>query len=336
VDSFTKLEQVGQGAFGTVWKAVDRESNDVVALKRVRMENEREGFPITALREMKIMSTMNHENIVKLKEIVASRVSADTLNKGSVFMVFEYCPVDLTGLLECKSVKLRETHVMCIMKQILTGLHYAHLNGVLHRDIKLPNILISAQGIVKLADWGLGRPYRGDGGKYTNRVVTLWYRAPELLLGETKYSSAIDLWSVGCVFAELMASVPVFPGKDEGSQLKMIFELCGHPSATSWPEWTSLPLAWLLAVPASAAEPQLSTRFAWMRPAALALLCRLLDCNPASRISAMDALDAEWFWLDSPRPCLPGELPLPLDDIHEFEVKERKRAKAATTGLEQR
>jgi cyclin-dependent kinase 12/13 len=224
VDCFEKLEQIGEGTYGQVYMAKEIKTGEIVALKKIRMDNEREGFPITAIREIKILKKLHHENVIHLKEIVTSpgRDRDDqgkpdnNKYKGGIYMVFEYMDHDLTGLADRPGLRFTVPQIKCYMKQLLTGLHYCHVNQVLHRDIKGSNLLIDNEGNLKLADFGLARSYSHDHtGNLTNRVITLWYRPPELLLGATKYGPAIDMWSVGCIFAELLNGKPILPGKTE-------------------------------------------------------------------------------------------------------------------------
>ncbi|RDX73795.1 Cyclin-dependent kinase C-1, partial [Mucuna pruriens] len=232
VDCFEKLEQIGEGTYGQVYMAKEIKTGEIVALKKIRMDNEREGFPITAIREIKILKKLHHENVIKLREIVTSPGSFQDLNvlrkmnrggqangrkyKGGIYMVFEYMDHDLTGLADRPGMRFTVPQIKCYMRQLLTGLHYCHVNQVLHRDIKGSNLLIDNEGNLKLADFGLARSFSNDqNANLTNRVITLWYRPPELLLGTTKYGPAVDMWSVGCIFAELLQGKPIFPGKDE-------------------------------------------------------------------------------------------------------------------------
>ncbi|GFH26170.1 protein kinase domain-containing protein, partial [Haematococcus lacustris] len=169
-----------------------------VALKKIRMDTEKEGFPITAIREIKILSSMQHENVVNLREIIRSDIHKNNNYKGSIYMVFDYAEHDLTGLMDSNKFKFTEAQVKCIMKQLLKGLAYVHGNGVLHRDLKASNILIDKHGSVKLADFGLARTWQErQDSRLTNRVITLWYRPPELLLGAERYGPEVDMWSVG-------------------------------------------------------------------------------------------------------------------------------------------
>ncbi len=157
----------------------------------------------------------------------------------NIYLVFEYMEHDMHGLID-KRISFEPSQVKCIMIQLLEALRYLHENGVMHRDIKGANILMSNRGEVKLADFGLARRLDRPDGLYTNRVVTLWYRSPELLLGSNKYNAAVDMWSVGCFLAELLTLRPLFPADKEAKVLELIYEKCGSPSEQNWPGVTSL------------------------------------------------------------------------------------------------
>lgn len=154
-------------------------------------------------------------------------------------MVFEYLEHDLLGIVD-KKVNLEIPHIKCIMKQLLEGLYFLHSKNVVHRDIKSANILMNKNGEIKLADFGLARLMDMKNQNYTNRVVTLWYRSPELLLGSVNYTTAIDMWSVGCCFAEILNAAPFFKADNEQKLLEMIYQKCGSPTEESWPEVTKL------------------------------------------------------------------------------------------------
>jgi cyclin-dependent kinase 12/13 len=169
-------------------------------LKKVRLENEKEGFPITAVREIQILRQLTHPNIVNLKEIVMdARTIADIKNDTSFYLVFEYCDHDLFGLLDSGLIELDIEHIRAFVYQLMSGLAFCHQRKFLHRDIKCSNILLNNNGKIKLADFGLARLYNADDKDrpYTNKVITLWYRPPELLLGEERYGPEIDIWSCG-------------------------------------------------------------------------------------------------------------------------------------------
>jgi CTD kinase subunit alpha len=168
-------------------------------------------------------------------------------------MVFEYMDHDLAGILTHPNFTFPESHIKELLRQMLEGLHYLHHRGILHRDIKGSNILLNAEGQLKLADFGLARHYhkRRDNLDYTNRVITLWYRPPELLLGATAYGPAVDIWSIGCIMLEMVTKKAAFPGMDEIDQLSRIWEIMGSPTRDNWPKVTELPW-WELVKPPTA------------------------------------------------------------------------------------
>ncbi|RZB42413.1 Cyclin-dependent kinase C-2 [Glycine soja] len=287
VDCFEKLEQIGEGTYGQVYMAREIKTGEIVALKKIRMDNEREGFPITAIREIKILKKLHHENVINLKEIVTS--PDGNKYKGGIYMVFEYMDHDLTGLADRPGMRFTVPQI-----KLLTGLHYCHVNQVLHRDIKgvlllMPskdtcsNLLIDNEGNLKLADFGLARSFSNEhNANLTNRVITLWYRPPELLLGTTRYGPAVDMWSVGCIFAELLHGKPIFPGKDEPEQLNKIFELCGAPDEVNWPGVSKTP--WYNQFkPTRPMKRRLREVFRHFDRHALELLEKMLTLDPAQK-----------------------------------------------------
>ncbi|XP_057830855.1 cyclin-dependent kinase C-2 isoform X2 [Cryptomeria japonica] len=328
---FEKLEQIGEGTYGQVYMAKEIKTGEVVALKKIRMDNEREGFPITAIREIKILKKLKHDNVIKLKEIVTSPGpendeqgnSDGNKYNGSIYMVFEYMDHDLTGLSDRPGMRFSIPQIKCYMRQLLTGLHYCHINQVLHRDIKGSNLLIDNNGILKLADFGLARSFGSDQNQsLTNRVITLWYRPPELLLGSTMYGPAVDMWSVGCIFAELLNGKPILPGKSEPEQVNKIYDLCGSPDESNWPGVSKLKY-WSSLKPQKPMRRRVKEAFKNFDKHALDLLERMLTLDPSQRISAKDALDAEYFWTD-PVPCLPSSLPK-YEASHEFQTKRKRQ-----------
>ncbi|XP_052298042.1 probable serine/threonine-protein kinase At1g54610 isoform X2 [Citrus sinensis] len=209
-DSFEKIDKIGQGTYSNVYKAKDMLTGKIVALKKVRFDNlEPESVKFMA-REILILRRLDHPNVIKLEGLVTSRMSC------SLYLVFHYMEHDLAGLAASPEVKFTEPQVKCYMHQLLSGLEHCHNNGVLHRDIKGSNLLIDDDGVLKIADFGLAS-FFDPNHKHpmTSRVVTLWYRPPELLLGATDYGVGIDLWSAGCILAELLAGKPIMPGRTE-------------------------------------------------------------------------------------------------------------------------
>ncbi|EMD40730.1 hypothetical protein CERSUDRAFT_62703 [Gelatoporia subvermispora B] len=300
---YTIVSQVGEGTFGKVYKALNASSGRFVALKRIRMEAERDGFPVTAMREIKLLQSLRHDNVVRLYEMMVSN--------GSVYMVFEYMDHDLTGILSQSQFSFDDAHLKSFCRQMLAGLAYLHHKGVIHRDIKGSNILINNRGELKLADFGLARFYqkrrRSD---YTNRVITLWYRPPELLFGTTVYGPEVDMWSAGCIMLELFTKKPVFQGNDEIHQLDVIYKILGTPTTERWPDVTSLPWYELrtlreVRVTFWLGFQLLIFAYRWLSPAGLDLAEQLLTYDPAQRVTAADALDAPYFHQEQPPPAAP-------------------------------
>ncbi|XP_047179993.1 probable serine/threonine-protein kinase At1g54610 isoform X1 [Vigna umbellata] len=209
-NTFEKLAKIGQGTYSNVYKARDLVTGKIVALKKVRFDNlEPESVKFMA-REILVLRRLDHPNVVKLEGLVTSRMSC------SLYLVFEYMEHDLAGLAAGQGVKFTEPQVKCFMKQLLSGLEHCHSRGVLHRDIKGSNLLIDNEGILRIADFGLATFFDPKIKQaMTSRVVTLWYRPPELLLGATLYGVGIDLWSAGCILAELLSGKPIMPGRTE-------------------------------------------------------------------------------------------------------------------------
>ncbi|THH01677.1 hypothetical protein EW026_g1065 [Hermanssonia centrifuga] len=313
------VSQVGEGTFGKVYKARNTGSGKFVALKRIRMEAERDGFPVTAMREIKLLQSLRHDNIVRLYEMMVSN--------GSVYMVFEYMDHDLTGILSQNQFSFTDAHLKSLCRQMLAGLAYLHHKGVVHRDIKGSNILINNRGELKLGDFGLARFYqKRRKSDYTNRVITLWYRPPELLFGTTVYGPEVDMWSAGCIMLELFTKKPVFQGNDEIHQLDVIYKIIGTPTPERWPEVTSLP--WYeLVKPKEVVLNHFRELFQkWLSPAALDLAEQLLAYDPAKRVTALQALDAPYFTQEQPRAEAPVGLSTLEGEWHELETK-RERAK---------
>ncbi|KAG9317683.1 kinase-like domain-containing protein [Chiua virens] len=318
------VSQVGEGTFGKVYKARNTITNVHVALKRIRMEAEKDGFPVTAMREIKLLQSLRHQNIVRLYEMMVSN--------GSVFMVFEYMDHDLTGVLSQTQFSFSEANLKSLCNQMLAGLAYLHHKGVIHRDVKGSNILINNRGELKLADFGLARFYQKRRRiDYTNRVITLWYRPPELLFGATVYGPEVDMWSAGCIMLELFTKKPIFQGNDEIHQLEVIYRIFGTPTPERWPGITGLP--WYeLVKPKEVLQDHFRELFkgplfcTWLSPAALDLAEQLLTYDPTKRVTAAQALEAPYFREELP----PAELPIGLSTLegewHELETK-RERAK---------
>ncbi|KAJ4846932.1 hypothetical protein Tsubulata_010334 [Turnera subulata] len=260
------------------------------------------------------------EKLDKLEGIITSRVS------GSLYLVFDYMEHDLAGLLATPGNKFTESQIKCYMLQLLRGLEHCHSRGILHRDIKGSNLLVDSNGTLKIGDFGLATLFNSPQKQpLTSRVVTLWYRPPELLLGATDYGVSVDLWSSGCILAELFAGKPIMPGRTEVEQLHKIFKLCGSPSEEYWKR-SKLPHATIFK-PQQPYKRCVAQTFKDFPASALNLLDVLLAVQPDDRGTASSAIDSEFF-TTKPLPCDPSSLPK-YPPSKEFDVKlrdERKRA----------
>lgn len=300
-DSFEKIDKIGQGTYSNVYKAKDMLTGKIVALKKVRFDNlEPESVKFMA-REILILRRLDHPNVIKLEGLVTSRMSC------SLYLVLRYMEHDLAGLAASPEVKFTEPQVKCYMHQLLSGLEHCHNNGVLHRDIKGSNLLIDDDGVLKIADFGLAS-FFDPNHKHpmTSRVVTLWYRPPELLLGATDYGVGVDLWSAGCILAELLAGKPIMPGRTEVEQLHKIYKLCGSPSEEYWKK-SKLPNATLFK-PREPYKRCIQETFKDFPPSSLPLIETLLAIDPAERLTATVALNSEFFKTE-PYACEPSSLP---------------------------
>lgn len=333
---YTKKYQVGQGTYGSVFVGADKKTGGIVALKRINTEQEENGFPITALREVKILKALKHENVVKLIEIVTSKegTSDGTEIPKNVFMVFEYHEYDLTGILETSEIRFTQDHIKSWAMQLLRGVNYMHVNNIVHRDLKASNLLINKKGELVIADWGLARSWNPQMKHLTNGVVTLWYRPIELLLGCKQYSTKIDMWSVGCIIAEMFRRSGLLKGHNEASQLSLIFNTCGHPTKSAWSNINEMCPLWRNYEPRSNEQPKpsrlnqvLKERLpnpAWMTDNAVLLISKLMELNPAHRWSAREAIGSDYFY-DSPTVKKASELSMRfgVDSVHEWEARKK-------------
>lgn len=233
MDAFQKVEKIGEGTYGVVYKARDKFSGNMVALKKIRLDTETEGVPSTAIREISLLKELDHRNIVKLLDVIHS--------EKKLYLVFEFLSQDLKKFMDGQPKGIPTTLAKSYLYQLLQGISYCHSHRVLHRDLKPQNLLIDREGCIKLADFGLARAIGVPVRMYTHEVVTLWYRPPEILLGTKMYSTAVDIWSLGCIFAEMVHKKTLFPGDSEIDQLFRIFRTLGTPDESSWPGVTSLP-----------------------------------------------------------------------------------------------
>ncbi|GFY87013.1 protein kinase superfamily protein [Actinidia rufa] len=285
-DLFEKLDKVGQGTYSSVYRARDIETGRIVALKKVRFDTFQPESVRFMAREITILRMLDHPNIMKLEGLITNRLSC------SIYLVFEYMEHDLSGLLSCRDIKFSDSQIKCYMRQLLAGLEHCHSRGVMHRDIKASNILVNNEGILKIADFGLANYINVRHRQaLTSRVVTLWYRPPELLLGSTNYGAFVDMWSAGCVFAELFIGKPILKGRTEVEQLHKIFRLCGSPPDEYWKK-SNLPLATMFK-PQHPYVSSLREMFKEFPKSAVNLLETFLSIEPHKRGTASSALVSE-------------------------------------------
>ena len=238
VNKYKKLSKIGEGTYGIVYKAEDIQKKRIVALKKIRLKPEEEGIPSTAIREISLLKECKNKNIIHLIDVIHT--------KSKLTLIFEYCETDLKRIMdEKREEKLPLKTIKEYFYQIIKGLNYLHKKKIIHRDLKPQNLLINSENKIKICDFGLARGYGVPVKTYTNEVVTLWYRPPDILLGNKIYDISCDIWSAGCIFAEMLLGHPLFSGKNESEQCEQIFHLIGTPDEDTFnwlkesPEWNT-------------------------------------------------------------------------------------------------
>lgn len=291
---------LGQGTFGVVHKATPKGSDRELAIKKIRMGNITEdGVPFVGLREIKLLRELGHPNVIQLVDVFT--------HNGAICLVFEFAQTDLEAIIKSPEIVLSPADIKCYMEQLLRAVEYCHKNWVLHRDLKPNNLLITPDGTLKLTDFGLARVFGSPNRRFTHQVVTRWYRAPELLFGCQQYGPGVDMWAVGCIFAELMLRRPLLAGDSDIDQLSKIFAALGTPTEEQWPGMTQLP-DYVKFEPTPA--PPLRSLFSAAGEDAMDLLFKMLKFDPVQRISATDAL-AHPYFTNGPAPTEPKNLRLP-------------------------
>lgn len=244
---------LGEGTYAKVYKAIDSGSGNIVALKKITLKDS-EGMPSTALREISILRNITHENIISILEIVHQ--------ENLLTIVFEYMDYDLMGY-----IKVSKCNLIYLMNQLISGIHHMHARRIVHRDLKPNNILVTAKGILKIADFGLARQLSATDYPYSSEVVTLWYRAPELLLGASSYGCEIDIWSLGCIMYEMISKKPLLPGENNNAQLA----LCKKLNLSNL-------------------EKELTNIYK-IPPFIIYIMCRCLTVSPIERITAQEIVE---------------------------------------------
>uniref|UniRef100_A0A8D0CLW1 Cyclin-dependent kinase 1 n=1 Tax=Scleropages formosus TaxID=113540 RepID=A0A8D0CLW1_SCLFO len=304
MEDYLKIEKIGEGTYGVVYKGKHKSTGQVVAMKKIRLESEEEGVPSTAVREISLLKELQHPNVVCLLDVL--------MQESRLYLIFEYLSMDLKKYLDSipSGQYMEPMLVKSYLYQILEGILFCHCRRVLHRDLKPQNLLIDNKGVIKLADFGLARAFGVPVRVYTHEVVTLWYRAPEVLLGASRYSTPVDIWSIGTIFAELATKKPLFHGDSEIDQLFRIFRYVGlqnlglwahclesltlgTPNNDVWPDVESLPdykntfPKWK--------SCNLSSVVKNLDDDGINLLSKMLIYDPPKRISARQAMSHPYF-----------------------------------------
>ncbi|XP_049851822.1 cyclin-dependent kinase 5 homolog [Schistocerca gregaria] len=287
MENYVKLEKLGEGTYGVVYRCKSKLTKQTVALKRIRLEFEEEGVPCTAIREISLLKELIHPNIVRLYDVIHE--------EKKLTLVFEYCDQDLKKYLDEHGGVIPLQIIKYFLAQLLTGVTFCHERRVLHRDLKPQNLLINKSNLqLKLADFGLARAFGVPVRSYSHEVVTLWYRAPDVLLGSRKYSTAIDIWSAGCIFAEMATGRPLFPGSNQAEELTLIFRALGTPTEETWNGVSSLP-DWQKYNFLNYPKGDLRITVPTLNKEGYDLLDQMLQYDPAKRITAAAALKHPFF-----------------------------------------
>ncbi|CAI9755926.1 unnamed protein product [Fraxinus pennsylvanica] len=275
---------IGKGAYGVVCSALNSETNENVAIKKISNAFDNKIDAKRTLREIKLLRHMDHENIIAIRDIIPP---SQTASFNDVYIAYELMDTDLHQIIRSKQALLEE-HCQYFLYQILRGLKYVHSANVLHRDLKPSNLLLNSNCDLKIGDFGLAR-VTSETDFMTEYVVTRWYRAPELLLNSSGYTTAIDVWSVGCIYMELMGRKPLFPGKDQVHQLRLLMELIGTPSEPELEFLNESAKIYIRQLPRYARQ-RLTEKFPRVNPLAIDLIEKMLTFDPRKRITVQDAL----------------------------------------------
>jgi len=326
LEKYEAVQKLGKGAYGIVWKAIDRRSKQIVALKKVFDAFHNATDAQRTYREVMFLQDLgNHENVIRLRNVI----KAD--NNKDLYLVFDFMETDLHHVIRAKI--LEEIHKQYIIYQLLKGLKYIHSADLIHRDLKPSNLLIDSECHIKIGDFGLARSVNSEEDvgniKLTDYVATRWYRAPEILLGSTKYSKAVDMWSVGCILAELIVGKPIFPGTSTLNQIEKVLELIGTPKPEDIDSVDSQHTKTILNSIKITKKRSFSSMFAGASEDALDLLRRLLTFNPHHRLTAEEALKhkyVEQFSCPQEEIVFKGTIVIPMDDNTKFSIKDYREA----------
>ena len=325
-DHFQIIESIGDGTYGCVQKCRDLKTNEIVALKRIKIIRADEGFPHNTIREVKLLRQLRHDNIVLLKGVIHVKT------ERSIYLVFEYCDYDLHALLYMPGLGALNNQLLhSLMRQLMTVLFFLQVRRVVHRDLKPANMFITKNNILKLGDFGLSRELTSN-SRYSDNVITLWYRPPELFLGCHNYGPEVDMWSAGCIFYEMITKHPLFVASENNDtkQMQAIMNICGTPDDKDWPEWKNYEKSSIFKPSVATKKPnRLKEHLYRTIPkeshGIIDLLLRMLQMNPRRRITAENAMNHPYF-RNPDFEVDPRTLPkLTFPEMHQLKVQETKK-----------
>lgn len=297
---YSKNKKVGEGTYAIVYLGNEIATKRKIAIKEIKTGIFKDGLDMLAIREVKYLQELKHPNVIELVDVF--------LTTNNLNLVLEFLPCDLEVLIKDQSVVFKASDIKSWLLMTLRGIHHCHRNFILHRDLKPNNLLLAPDGELKIADFGLARSLGNANEDLSSNVVTRWYRAPELLFGAKHYTAAVDMWSVGIIFAELMLRTPYLAGKDDVDQLDVTFRALGTPTEQIWPNVSNLPLYNSLRVYPPPSRQELRNRFSAATEKALDLLIAMTQLDPGRRYDLTRALLHDFF-TESPRPTEPNDLP---------------------------